>query len=89
MEHLGSTHPINQHPSYDRYAEMTHFVNHTTIKSKSKSSLLNIDHVHFWSLYVGSITWKDIPQGTCKVWLLYEGGLYIQVVFRVGLTVFN
>ncbi len=29
MEHLSSTHPQNQHPSYDRYAEMAHFVDHT------------------------------------------------------------
>ena len=29
----------------DRYAEMTHFVNHTTTKSKSKYSILNIDPV--------------------------------------------
>ena len=46
MEHLRSTHPINQHPSYDRYAEMTQFVNNITTKSTSKNFMLNIDHVH-------------------------------------------
>ncbi len=45
MEHLSLTHPINQHPSCDRYAEMTQFVNHTTTKSKSRYSTLNIDSV--------------------------------------------
>ncbi len=33
MEHMSSTHPINQYPGYDRYAEMTHFVNHATKES--------------------------------------------------------
>ena len=33
----------NQHPSYDRYAEMTHFLNHAT--TKSKYSILNTDPV--------------------------------------------
>ncbi len=45
MAHLSSTHPINQHPYHERYAEMTHFVNHTTTKFKSKYSILNIVHV--------------------------------------------
>ncbi len=30
---------------------------------------------------------ESIPLGTCKMWSLYTGGLYVQVVFRVGLTV--
>ncbi len=34
MEHLSSALPINQVPRYDRYAEKTHFVNHTITKSK-------------------------------------------------------
>ncbi len=51
MEHLSSTHPINQHPSYDRYAEMTHFVNYTTTKSKSKYSILNIDLNSSWIVH--------------------------------------
>ena len=39
IEYQSSTHPINQNLSYDRYAEMTHFVNHTTTKSRSKYSM--------------------------------------------------
>ena len=31
---------------------------------------------------------ESMPVGTCKVWSLYRGGLYIQVVFRAGLTVY-
>ncbi len=45
---LSSTHPINQHPSYDRYAEMTSFVNNTTTKSKSKYSISNIRYVEIY-----------------------------------------
>ena len=29
----------------------------------------------------------SIHQGTCKMWSLQAGGLYIQVVVRAGLTV--
>ena len=35
-----SIHAIHQHPSCDRYAEMTYFVNHPS--TKSKYSILNI-----------------------------------------------
>ncbi len=31
----------------------------------------------------------SIPMGTCKMWSLEAGGLYIQVVFREGATVFQ
>ena len=30
---------------------------------------------------------ESISLGTCKMWSLYTGGLYIQVVFRVSSTV--
>ncbi len=32
---------------------------------------------------------ESIPLGTCKMWLLYASGFYIQLVFRTGLTVIN
>ncbi len=31
---------------------------------------------------------ESIHLGTCKMWSLQAGGLYMQVVFRVGLTVY-
>ena len=32
---------------------------------------------------------ENIPLWTCKVWSLLAGGLYIQVVFTAGLTVYE
>ncbi len=45
---LGVDHPINQHPSCDRYAEMTHVLNHITVATKSESKYLNIDQYVDW-----------------------------------------
>ncbi len=48
----------------------------------------NVVLIHRWSLYGGSITaWKVYPCGPVNV-VFYAGGLYIQVVFRPGLTVY-
>ncbi len=45
-----------------------------------------------WSLYAGSLYMQVQINGkytlwTCKMRSLWTGGLYIQVVFRAGLTV--
>ncbi len=50
MEHLSSTHPVNQQIGYDRNAEIAHFVNHTTTRSKSEYSILNIGSI-YWTMH--------------------------------------
>ncbi len=30
---------------------------------------------------------ESIPLGTCRRWSLYTGGLYLQVVFKAGVTI--
>ncbi len=32
---------------------------------------------------------EHIPLGTCKMWSFYPGGIYIQVVFKAGLTIYG
>ena len=32
---------------------------------------------------------ESIPLGTCVIWSIYAGDLYIQVVFRAGFTVYT
>ncbi len=44
--------------------------------------------IHRWSLYAGSIAWELYTWGPVKYGLYKTVGLYIQVVFRAGFTVY-
>ncbi len=51
----------------------------------------NVVLIHRWFLHAGSITWKIYRCGQRKVAVIgmcyFNTGLYIQVIFRPGLTV--